>query len=155
MYEVPWWWSIWIKTCRQTYEVAYKIKSVHLLVIKVFITQKCMEQHISKSVYIVLVTCVESQTIVSSSALCRMVGLFWHFRGANFDPVKALTILLHTDTLSIVSFCRLDLFGVSLVVLVQPAYSDCHQQRCVNSTIKTQLVFIKLSSGPSLYKNSG
>ena len=45
---------IWIETCRQTYKVPYKIKSVHLLVIKVIITQKCTEQHISKSVYIVL-----------------------------------------------------------------------------------------------------
>jgi hypothetical protein len=37
MYKVPWWWSIWIKTCRQTYKVPYKIKSVHLLVMRVII----------------------------------------------------------------------------------------------------------------------
>jgi hypothetical protein len=48
MYELPWWWSIWIETCRQTYKVPYKIKSVHLLVIKVIITQKWTEKHISK-----------------------------------------------------------------------------------------------------------
>jgi hypothetical protein len=46
MYEVPWWWSIWIETCRQTCKVPYKIKSVHLLVTKVIITKMHRATHI-------------------------------------------------------------------------------------------------------------
>ena len=46
MYKVPWWWSIWIETCRQTYKVPYKIKSVYLLVIKVIITKMHGTTHI-------------------------------------------------------------------------------------------------------------